>query len=169
MEVSKSLIRRGFRSLGRPVTSSESQGHPRQSRTLFRTSNSGCVSEIGFWVERGGRGDVHVAAAPCSARLGVEHRARRFSVRQRALVKPASTSASDVTSTLQNTPPICAATAVPCSAFMSNRATLTPLPASSSAVAHPRPDAPPVTTAAMEEFNCITVCPSFQCEPARLA
>ena len=45
-------------------------------------------------------------------------------------------------------PPISAATALPFSSCRSNSATLTPLAASARAVAAPRPEAPPVTTAA---------------------
>jgi hypothetical protein len=71
-----------------------------------------------------------------------------LAVRRARLAKPASTLSSDVTFTSQNTPPISAATASPFSFCRSKMATFTPLAASARAVAAPRPDAPPVTTAA---------------------
>ncbi|MNT42103.1 hypothetical protein D3C72_1785030 [compost metagenome] len=77
----------------------------------------------------------------------------------RALAKAASTCSSDVTSTLQNTPPSSLARASPCSTLRSNSATFTPWLARRRAVAAPRPEAPPVTTAAMLESSCISCCP----------
>ena len=77
----------------------------------------------------------------------------------RALAKAASTCSSDVTSTLQKMPPSSFASASPCSALRSKSATFTPWPASRRAVAAPRPEAPPVTTAAMLESSCICWCP----------
>jgi hypothetical protein len=68
----------------------------------------------------------------------------------RALAKAAATSSSEVTSTLQKTPPISLAMASPFSSFMSNRATFAPVAAMARAVPSPRPEAPPVTTAAIE-------------------
>jgi hypothetical protein len=71
----------------------------------------------------------------------------------RALAKPASTWSSDVTSTAQNTPPSSCASASPALALRSNKATFTPCAARRRAVAAPRPDAPPVITAAMLESS----------------
>ena len=67
----------------------------------------------------------------------------------RASANPASTLSSEVTLTSQNTPPISAATLRPFSAWRSNIATLAPFAASARALASPRPDAPPVTIAAV--------------------
>jgi hypothetical protein len=64
------------------------------------------------------------------------------------LAKPASTLASSVTLTAQNTPPISAAYASPASALRSKIATFTPLAASARAVAAPKLAAAPITTAA---------------------
>jgi hypothetical protein len=75
----------------------------------------------------------------------------------RAFSKPASVLASSVTLTSQNTPPMSFAITSPASALRSNSATLRPLAASARAVAAPRPDAPPVTTAAIEESSCMGV------------
>ena len=55
--------------------------------------------------------------------------------------------------TLQNTPPISTATASPLSFCKSKIATFTPFAASARAVASPRPEEPPVTTAAMLESS----------------
>ena len=77
-------------------------------------------------------------------------RMRSCPIAARALAKPASTLSSLVTFTSQNTPPISAATASPFSFCMSKMATFTPLAASARAVAAPRPEAPPVTTAEIE-------------------
>ena len=77
--------------------------------------------------------DQHPLLAMCFARFG--------ECRRDLLVA--------VTSTSQNTPPISAATFSPRSASRSNTATLAPRRASSRAVASPRPDAAPVTTAAI--------------------
>ena len=71
----------------------------------------------------------------------------------RAFSKPASTSASKVTLTLQNTPPMALATSSPLFSFISKMATLTPWAANARAVASPRPEAPPVTTAATDELS----------------
>ena len=79
----------------------------------------------------------------------------------RALSKAAATEASSVTSTWQNTPPISAAIASPFSAFRSNRATLAPVAAMARAVPSPRPEAPPVTTAAMLLSSFIPGVPMF--------
>ncbi len=89
-------------------------------------------------------------ALPVPAQLT---RMRSWPCAARALAKAASTSASEVTSTLQNTPPISRATASPFSTLKSKMATLTPWAASARAVAAPRPDAPPVTTAATDELS----------------
>ena len=51
--------------------------------------------------------------------------------------------------TLQKMPPISLAVASPASALMSKIATFAPAFASARAVAWPRPEAPPVTTAAV--------------------
>jgi hypothetical protein len=83
-------------------------------------------------------------ALPMPAQLT---RMRSWPCASRALAKPASTSSSLVTLTLQKMPPMSLATASPFSSFMSKMATLAPLAASARAVASPRPDAPPVTTA----------------------
>src|SRR3546814_19471510 len=56
-------------------------------------------------------------------------------------------------STWTNRPPIDWATSSPSASLMSKMATLTPAAASASAIARPRPDAPPVTTAAVEESS----------------
>ena len=76
---------------------------------------------------------THTRSCPCAAR---------------ALAKPASTLSSRVTSTWQNRPPNSAAAASPASALRSKTATFAPASARARAVASPRPDAPPVTTAA---------------------
>ncbi len=73
----------------------------------------------------------------------------------RAWAKPASTLASSVTSTRQNRPPVSRASACPAVSLRSNRATRTPLAARRRAVAAPRPDAPPVTTALMLASSCM--------------
>jgi hypothetical protein len=62
----------------------------------------------------------------------------------------ASTLSSDSTSHWQNTAPVSAAAASPCSAFKSKIATLAPAARNAFTVARPRPDAPPVTTAARD-------------------
>ncbi len=98
-------------------------------------------------------------ALPVPAQLT---RTRSWPWAARALAKPASTSSSEVTLTLQNTPPISLATASPLASFMSKIATLTPWAARARAVASPRPDAPPVTTAA-------TLLSSFMDVSSRLA
>ena len=77
-------------------------------------------------------------------------RTRSWPWAARALAKPASTSASEVTSTRQKTPPISRATASPRASFMSKMATFTPCAASARAVPSPRPEAAPVTTAETE-------------------
>ena len=97
-------------------------------------------------------------ALPVPAQLT---RMRSWPWASRALAKPASTVSSLVTSTLQNTPPISDATFSPLASFMSKMATLTPWAASARAVASPRPEAPPVTTAATEDS-------SFMERPLRL-
>jgi hypothetical protein len=84
-------------------------------------------------------------ALPVPAQLT---RIRSWPWAARAFSNPASTSSSDVTLTLQNTPPIALATSSPLASFMSKMATLTPWAAKARAVASPRPEAPPVTTAA---------------------
>jgi hypothetical protein len=94
------------------------------------------------------------AAGPIPAQFT---RMRSWPCAARALAKAASTRASLVTSTWQNTPPSSAATAAPSSALKSNTATFTPRAASSLAAAVPRPDAPPVTTAEMEESSFMLV------------
>ena len=97
--------------------------------------------------------DAVLIALPVPAQLT---RMRSWPCAARALAKPASTSASEVTLTLQKTPPISLASASPFSAFKSKIATLTPFAASARAVAAPRPDAPPVTTAEMFESSFMT-------------
>jgi hypothetical protein len=77
-------------------------------------------------------------------------RIRSCPLASRAFAKPASTLSSEVTLTLQKVPPISPATSCPRASFMSKIATLTPWAASARAVASPRPEAPPVTTAEME-------------------
>src|SRR5215213_7507201 len=74
---------------------------------------------------------------------------RSWPCASRALAKAAATLSSLVTSTSQKMPPISPATCSPRSASRSKTATLTPLAASARAVASPRPEAPPVTTAAI--------------------
>ena len=70
-----------------------------------------------------------------------------------ALSNAASTSASEVTLTLQNTPPISDATFSPVASLKSKMATLTPAAARARDVASPRPEAPPVTIAETEESS----------------
>ena len=77
----------------------------------------------------------------------------------RAFSKAEATEASSVTSTWQKTPPISAAMASPFSEFRSNRATLAPVAAMARAVPSPRPEAPPVTTAAMLLSSFILIVP----------
>ena len=66
-----------------------------------------------------------------------------------------------VTLPRQNMPPMACATSSPFSAFMSKIATLAPAAARASALARPRPEAPPVTTAAVSLVICIGLCPLF--------
>ncbi len=89
-------------------------------------------------------------ALPVPAQLT---RIRSWPMAARALAKPASTSSSEVTLTLQNTPPNSLATASPLVSFMSKMATLTPWAARARAVASPRPEAPPVMTAEIDESS----------------
>jgi hypothetical protein len=66
-----------------------------------------------------------------------------------------------VTFASQNVAPISAASFSPLSLFMSSSATLTPCLRSARAVASPKPDAPPVMTAAIEEFSSMAQHLSF--------
>src|SRR5579864_2602675 len=91
-------------------------------------------------------------ALPVPAQLT---RMRSCPLALRAFSKAASTLSSLVTFASQKTPPISAATFSPLSLFISRSATLTPRLASAHAVASPRPEAPPVITAAIEEFSSI--------------
>ncbi|MEY9614718.1 hypothetical protein ABIF21_007592 [Bradyrhizobium elkanii] len=84
-------------------------------------------------------------------------RMRSWPCAARALAKPASTCSSEVTSTLQNTPPISLAMASPFSSLKSKIATFTPCAASAREVAAPRPEAPPVTTAATDESSFMAI------------
>src|SRR5918993_2143653 len=77
----------------------------------------------------------------------------------RASASAESMEASSVTSARQKTPPMSRATASPRSAFISRMATFTPLAASMRAVASPRPEAPPVTTAAINLSSFIAFLP----------
>ncbi len=76
-------------------------------------------------------------------------RMRSMPLAARALSSAASTDDSDETSQVQYTAPISAATASPRAAFMSKIATLAPAARNMRAVASPRPEAPPVTMAAV--------------------
>ena len=91
-----------------------------------------------------------LAALPVPAQAT---RIRSWPWAARAFSNAASTCSSEVTSTLQNTPPISPATFSPVVSLKSKMATLTPLAASAREVASPRPEAPPVTTAATEELS----------------
>src|ERR1700679_3326660 len=90
--------------------------------------------------------DTVLALLPVPAQL---MRMRSWPIAPRALAKAASTAGVEVTSALQNTPPISPAKASPRSSLRSKIATLTPWEASIRAVAAPNPEAPPVTTAEM--------------------
>jgi hypothetical protein len=96
-------------------------------------------------------------------------RMRSCPIDWRERANPASTSASEVTSTRQNRPPISSATALPGSALRSNSATLTPHAASRRAVAAPSPEAPPVTTAVIEASSRIAHSFVVRCILGRLA
>ena len=85
------------------------------------------------------------AGGPMPAQLT---RMRAFPFTSSASIMAEATAASSVTLTVAKRPPIWSANAVPNSAFRSNRVTLAPRAASRSAVAAPRPEAPPVTIAA---------------------
>src|SRR6185437_7247705 len=83
-------------------------------------------------------------------------RMRSWPFAARAFLKPSATLSSFVTSTRANTPPNSAATASPLLTLRSNSATFTPCLASARAVASPRPDAPPVMTAEIDEFSSMS-------------
>src|SRR5262245_39031098 len=91
-------------------------------------------------------------ATPMPAQLT---RMRSWPCALRAAASAASTLASLVTSHLAKMPPSSLASFSPASALRSSRATFTPLAASARAVAAPRPEAPPVTTAGMVLSSCI--------------
>ncbi|MNN52666.1 hypothetical protein D3C81_1673780 [compost metagenome] len=118
-----------------------------------KASDGKCLIWSGASLER----DAVLMALPVPAQLT---RMRSWPMAARALAKPASTSASEVTLTWQNTPPSSRASASPFSTFRSNSATRTPCAASARAVAAPRPEAPPVTTA---DTDALSSMPSFPC------
>jgi hypothetical protein len=78
----------------------------------------------------------------------------------RAFSKPATALSSLMMLTLQKTPPISFATASPAASLMSKMATFAPAAASACALALPRPEAPPVTTA--ETFLSIFIAETFR-------
>src|SRR5262249_48967548 len=102
-------------------------------------------------------------ALPVPAQL-TRMRSCPFAVR--AFSNAFNTLSSSVTFASQKTPPISTATFSPLVLFMSRSATLTPLAASARAVASPRPEAPPVITAEIDEFNSIG--DYLRCGPAGL-
>ena len=97
-----------------------------------------------------------LAALPVPAQLT---RMRSWPLAARALAKAASTSSSLVTLHGQKTPPPISwqqRLGLGLLTFRSKMAILTPCAASARAVASPRPEAPPVTTAVMEESSSWT-------------
>src|SRR3712207_4837213 len=86
-------------------------------------------------------------------------RMRSMPFAARASASAESMEASSVTSALQKTAPISWATSPPRSAFISRMATFAPLAASMRAVASPRPEAPPVTMAAINLSSFIAFLP----------
>ena len=98
--------------------------------------------------------DAVLIALPVPAQFT---RMRSWPCAARAFSNAATTLASSVTFASQNTPPISDATASPLVLFMSRSATFTPFAASARAVASPRPDAPPVMTAAIDELSSMGV------------